>query len=142
MPLLSPSCANCTVTVIAAMEVGIQFNNRIINHSMAWVGRTCEDQLVQHPCPGKGHLPLGQVTQSPVQPDIKHLQCWGIHNFSGRPVLIIKIITQQHEKFKEFLRTSSHGFDQPLSSDSLEQQIQSFLSGWLCKEQDTTCSRD
>ena len=27
-----------------------------------------------------------QVTQGPIQSDLEHLQRWGIHSFSGKPV--------------------------------------------------------
>ena len=32
------------------------------------------------------HLILDQVAQSPIQPDLEHLQGWGIHNLCGQPV--------------------------------------------------------
>ncbi|TRZ25652.1 hypothetical protein HGM15179_001463, partial [Zosterops borbonicus] len=48
------------------------------------------------PYHGQGNLSLDQVTQSPIQPDLGHLQ--GVHNFSGQPVLV-----PHHFHHNEFL---------------------------------------
>jgi len=44
---------------------------------------TFKDHLVQPPSHMQKHLSLDQATQSPVAPDLEHLQQWDIHNFSG-----------------------------------------------------------
>ncbi|KAM4790430.1 uncharacterized protein ACIQIH_003598 isoform 1-T1 [Cyanocitta cristata] len=36
----------------------------------------------QPPYHGQGHLPLHQIAQSPIQPDLQHFQEWSIPNFS------------------------------------------------------------
>lgn len=59
--------------VIGIREVRIQFSNRITNHRIVCIGRTFK-VLLQHSCPGQGHLPLDHATQSPIQPNIKHFQ--------------------------------------------------------------------
>ena len=41
----------------------------------------------QSPCRGQGHLPLDQVTQSPVQLGLEYCQGEGSHSFSGQAVL-------------------------------------------------------
>lgn len=40
-----------------------------------------KDHPVHPPCHGQGHLFLNGVAQSPIQPDFRHLQGWGVHNF-------------------------------------------------------------
>jgi len=65
---------------------------------MVYVGRDLEDRLVQPSWHGQGHLPLGQVAQSPVQPGLGHFQGGGIHSFSGQPVPV-----PHHPHRKEFL---------------------------------------
>jgi len=40
----------------------------------------------QPPCHEQGHLPLDQVAQSSIQPDLEHCQGGGSHSFSGQPV--------------------------------------------------------
>jgi len=47
---------------------------------------TSKGYLVQPPCNNQGHLPLDQVAQSPVQPDLECFQAWGIYYLSGQPV--------------------------------------------------------
>ena len=42
--------------------------------------------LVQRPCSEQGHLQLDHVVQSSIQSDLKCLQEWDIHHFSGQPV--------------------------------------------------------
>jgi len=53
-----------------------------------WFGLegTFKGHLVQPPCSGQGHLPLDQVAQSPVQPDLECFQGWGIYHLSGQPM--------------------------------------------------------
>jgi len=48
------------------------------NHRIVGLGRTFKGRLVQAPCSEQGHLQLGQVAQSPVQPDLECFQGWGI----------------------------------------------------------------
>lgn len=38
------------------------------NHRMVWVRRGLKDHLIPIPCCTQGHLPRGQVVQSPIQP--------------------------------------------------------------------------
>jgi len=45
----------------------------MITEWFGWEG-TFKDHLVQPPCHWQGHLPLGQVVQSPVQPGLEHFQ--------------------------------------------------------------------
>jgi len=47
---------------------------------------TFRGHVVQPPCSEQGHLPLDQVPQSPVQPDLESLQGWGLHHLSEQPV--------------------------------------------------------
>lgn len=53
---------------------------------MAGVGRNLH--LVPNPMPKyplvKGHLPLDQAAQRPIQPSLEHLQGWGTHSSSGQ----------------------------------------------------------
>ena len=51
---------------------------------------TLKDNLVQLPCNEPGHLQLHHVAQSPVQPDLEHLQGWGIHCLFGQPVPVLR----------------------------------------------------
>lgn len=39
---------------------------------MGWVERDFKDQLIPAPFHGKGHFPLEQIGQSPIQPGIEH----------------------------------------------------------------------
>jgi len=48
--------------------------------------------LVQFPCNKQGHLPLGKVAQSPIQPDLECLQGWGIYHFSVQPVPVYQVL--------------------------------------------------
>ena len=72
------------------------------NPSTVCVGRDLEDHLSPPPCHGQGHLPLSQVTPSPVQPGLGHFQGWGSHCFSGQPVP-----GPQHPHSQEFLPKSN-----------------------------------
>ena len=60
--------------------------------------RTFKAHLEQTPCNEQGHLPLDQIAQSPVQPDLKCLQGWGLHYLSGQPVPVF-----HHTHCKKFL---------------------------------------
>ncbi|NXJ61016.1 SNTG1 protein, partial [Rostratula benghalensis] len=53
-----------------------------------WLGRDLNSPSIkfQPPCHGQGRLPLEQVAQSPVQPDLQHFKRWGIHSFSRQPI--------------------------------------------------------
>ena len=59
---------------------------------------TFKGHLVQPPCHEQGHLPLDQVAQSPVQPDLECSQGWGIHHLSGKPLPV-----SHHSCRKKFL---------------------------------------
>ena len=65
-----------------------------------WFGLegTFKGHLVQSHCKQQGHLQLGQVAQSPIQPDFECFQGWGIYHLSGQPVLVL-----HHPQNKEFL---------------------------------------
>jgi len=52
----------------------------------------------QPPCNGQGHLPLHQVTQSSIQPDLEHCQGGGSHKFSGLHVTVF-----HHSHGEEFV---------------------------------------
>jgi len=54
------------------------------NH-MVGLGATFEGHLVQPPCSKQGHLQLGQVAQSPIQPSLECSQGVGIDHLSGKP---------------------------------------------------------
>jgi len=54
--------------------------------------------LAQHPCSEQGHLQLGQVAQSPVQPGLECFQGWDLHCLSGQPVPVF-----HHPHYKNFL---------------------------------------
>ena len=43
----------------------------------------------QPPCHRQGHQPLDQATQSHIQPGLKCLQGWGVHNLLGQPVPVL-----------------------------------------------------
>lgn len=47
---------------------------------------TLEGHLVQLLSNEQEYLKLGQVAQSPVQPDLECLQGWGFHSISGHSV--------------------------------------------------------
>ena len=59
---------------------------------------TFKAHLVHPSCSEQGHLPLDQVAQSLIQPDLKCYQGWGIHNFAGQPVALF-----HHPHCKKFL---------------------------------------
>jgi len=65
---------------------------------MVWVERDLKDLLVPIPCHGQGHLPLDQVTQSPIQHGLEHFQAGGSDNFSVQPVPV-----SHHPRSKQFL---------------------------------------
>ena len=48
--------------------------------------RTFRGHLAQPPCSEQGHIPLDQVAQSPIQPDLECFQAWGLHYLSGQPI--------------------------------------------------------
>ena len=56
---------------------------------MAWVERDLKDQVLI-PCHRQGWQPLDevldQIAQGPIQPGLKYLQEWGIHNLPWQPV--------------------------------------------------------
>lgn len=62
--------------------------SRAQNHRMVWAKRDLKDHLAPSPCHGQQCLPLDQVAQSPIQFGLEHRQAWGMHNFSGQPVLV------------------------------------------------------
>jgi len=49
-----------------------------------WIGLegTLKTIQFQALCHSQGHLPLDQVSQSPIQPDLEHSQRWGVHRLS------------------------------------------------------------
>jgi len=49
---------------------------------------TFKGHLVQPPCNKQEHLPLDQVAQSPIQPDLECFQGWSIYHLSGQPALV------------------------------------------------------
>jgi len=49
---------------------------------------TFKDHLVQASCHRQGHLSSDKVTQSPIQPELGHLQWWGTQNLPGQPVAL------------------------------------------------------
>jgi len=55
---------------------------------MLRAGRDLKDHLVPGPCHEQGHLPLGLVAQSSIQPGLEHCQGGGSHSFSGQPVVV------------------------------------------------------
>jgi len=59
---------------------------------------TFKGRLVQTPCNEQGHLPLDQVAQSLVQPDLECLSGWDIHHLSGQSVPV-----PHHPHSDEFL---------------------------------------
>jgi len=48
---------------------------------MVWIGRDPKIIYLQPPSNELRHLPLDQVSQSPIQPALSHFQGWGIQNF-------------------------------------------------------------
>ena len=65
---------------------------------------TFKDHLVQPSGHGQGHFSLGQVAQSPIQPDFEHFQGWGIHNISGQPV---PVSHPRHKKIPPYVQSTS-----------------------------------
>jgi len=59
---------------------------------------TIEAHLVQLLCHGQGHVSLDQVAQSPMHPNLEHLQGGDTHSFSGQPVTV-----SHHSHHKTFL---------------------------------------
>ena len=57
-------------------QLTARYNYRIEGFGLE---KTFKDHLVQTPSHGEGHLPLDQVAQSAIQPDLEHFQRWGIH---------------------------------------------------------------
>lgn len=47
---------------------------RDLQWEMGWIGRELKDCLVPTSLPWAENLPVGQVTQNPVQPGLEHLQ--------------------------------------------------------------------
>lgn len=62
--------------------------------------RTFRNIHVQTLCPGKGHLPLVQVAQCPIQPSLEHFQRW---NLSGHPHATCSSISPPSQQRKYFL---------------------------------------
>jgi len=60
-------------------------NHRI----MEWFGVEGTLKIIWFPppCQAQGHLPLGQVAQSPIQPGLEHCHGGGIHSFSGQSAM-------------------------------------------------------
>ena len=54
-------------------------------NAMGWKG-PLKVILFQLPCHEQGHIPLDQVAQSPVQPDLECFQGWGSYHLSGQLV--------------------------------------------------------
>jgi len=54
------------------------------NHIIEWL--ELEDHLVPSPCCEQGCNPPAKSAHGPIHPDLKHLQGWGTHSFSGQPV--------------------------------------------------------
>ena len=50
------------------------------------------------PCHGQGLHPPDQAVQGPIQPDLEHLQGWGVHSFPAQPVPM-----PHHPLSKEFI---------------------------------------
>jgi len=51
---------------------------------MAWVEKDHNAHPVPTPCYVQGHQPADQAAQSHIQPGLKCLQGWGIHNLLGQ----------------------------------------------------------
>lgn len=52
---------------------------------IVWVGKDLR-KVSPIPCNEQEHLQLDEVTQNPVQPDLKCFKGRGIHHLSGKPV--------------------------------------------------------
>jgi len=65
---------------------------------------TFRGHLAQHPRSEQGHLPLDQVAQSAVQPDLECFQGWGIDHLSGEPV---PVFHHPHCKFLPYIQSKS-----------------------------------
>jgi len=51
---------------------------------MTWVGRDLKDDPVPNLLLWADYHPPAQAAQDLIQPDLQHLQGWGIHSFSGQ----------------------------------------------------------
>jgi len=60
------------------------------NHRIAQAGSDLKDHPAPAPCPGHGHLPLDQVSKSPIQCP-EHLQGWGMHSSSGQDLTTLTV---------------------------------------------------
>ena len=56
------------------------------NHKTVWIERDLKDNQFPTPCHGQGCHPPAQAAQGCIQLDLKHLQEWAIHSFSGQSV--------------------------------------------------------
>ena len=72
------------------------------SHRMAWVGRDIKDCQVPTTLTQVGLTTTDQAAQGPIQPEVKHLQRWDIHNLSGQ-----RIQAPHHSLRKELCPRSS-----------------------------------
>ena len=84
-------------------EFTLSQNHRVIER--IGLEGTLKITQFQIPCHGQGYLPLDQVAQSPIQPDLEHFQGWSIHNFSGQPLPLSR--HPHHEKFLPYVQSKS-----------------------------------
>lgn len=64
----------------------------------------CFHKLIVHslPCNEQGHPELDQAAQSPIQPDLRCFQGWGIYHLSGQPVPVSPPSPQKKKLVKVF----------------------------------------
>jgi len=91
------------------LEEHMQHGNtaHIYHGIMEWFGleETSKHHLVQTPCNEQRHLPLDQVAQSPVQPDLACFHRWGIYHLCGQPVPVFH--HPHHKKILPYIQSKS-----------------------------------
>lgn len=65
-----------------------QLSKQVHHRIIEWLGLGGTLMIIQFQpyCRGRGHLPVHQVAQSPIQPGLEQPQVWGIHSFSRQLV--------------------------------------------------------
>lgn len=70
------NCQDHCVQTYSVFVYVISKKNLLYNHRIGWVRRDLKDIQFQPFCHKQGHLPLHQVTQTPVQPGPEHCLLW------------------------------------------------------------------
>lgn len=90
--------------------------------------RTFKDHLIQPPSYRQGLFSLDRVVQSPLQPDLEHLQWWGSYNFIGQHV---SVSLHSHLKKKFFHISKSSIAPCPLTTGAGNESLFIFFTNPL-----------